>query len=213
MKAQFAGLSLGVLILAGCASGNRGGLATKDTLNEPSDRLAAMEDRQPPNPNRPADNRELKAVPTVIQKDPAFDKAPIDRADKGLAVNAGPDQLVRPQDPTQTPEAPNAAGGPAGKQQETVTSADNTLATLVKQELSKTRKSESNTDTTVAAKQTNGERMGLPNVEVTAKNGRVTISGTVASDAERSAFEQTASRVPGVTSVNNHLTVTKPDKQ
>jgi osmotically-inducible protein OsmY len=41
----------------------------------------------------------------------------------------------------------------------------------------------------------------------------VTLSGSVASEAERASFEQTASRVPGVTSVNNYLTVTKTDKQ
>jgi hypothetical protein len=213
MKAQLAGLSVGILIFAGCASGNRGGLATQDTLNEPSDRFAALEDRRPPNPNRPIDNRELKAAPTVIQKDPALDKAPADRGDKGLAVNAGPDQLVRPQDPTQTPGAPNAAGGPAGQQQDSATSADTDLATRVKEALATARKADSNTDPTLASKQTNGERKGLPNVDVTAKNGRVTMSGTVASDAERSAFEQAASRVTGVTSVNNYLTVTKPDKQ
>ena len=88
MKAEIAGLSLGVLLLAGCAHTD---VSNKDTLNEPSDRFAYLEDRRPPNPNRPADNREQKAIPTVIQKDPALDKAPIDRDDKGLAVNAGPE--------------------------------------------------------------------------------------------------------------------------
>src|SRR5688500_17788702 len=99
MKAQMAGLSLGVLLFAGCASND---VANKDTLNERSDRFATLEDRLPPNPNRPVDNREQKATPTIVQKDPALDKAPINREDKGLAVNAGPDQHVRAQDPTQT---------------------------------------------------------------------------------------------------------------
>src|SRR4051812_4541035 len=114
MKAQIAGLSLGVFLLAGCASAD---VAQKDTLNEPSDRFAYLEDRRPPNPNRPADNRELKAMPTMVQKDPALDKAPIDREDKGLAVNAGPDQHVRAQDPTQTEEAPKPVGGAAAQSQ------------------------------------------------------------------------------------------------
>src|SRR4051812_21958468 len=210
-KAEIAGLSLGVLLLAGCASTD---VANKDTLNEPSDRFAHLEDRQPPNPNRPLDNREQKAAPTVIQKNPALDKAPIDRDDKGLAVNAGPDQHVRPQDPTQTPEAAKAVGGNAAQsQKETVNSADIALADRVREALSTSRKSDGNTDPTLTAKETNGENKAIPNLEVTAKNGLVTLSGAVASEAERTDFEQTASRVPGVTSVNNYHTVTKTDKQ
>ena len=211
MKAEIAGLSLGVLLLTGCAHTD---VASKDTLNEPSDRFAYSEDRRPPNPNRPPDNREQKAIPTVIQKDPALDKAPIDRDDKGLAVNAGPDQHVRPQDPTQTPEAPKAVGGNAAQsQKETVNSADMALADRVREALSTSRKPDGNTDPTLTAKETNGEKKAIPNLEVTAKNGRVTLSGSVASESERAGFEQTASRVPGVTSVNNYLTVTKTDKQ
>jgi len=211
MKAEIAGLSLGVLLLAGCASTD---VANKDTLNEPSDRFAYLEDRRPPNPNRPADNREQKAVPTIVQKDPALNKAPIDREDKGLAVNAGADQLVRAQDPTQTEEAPKAAGGPAGQsQKETANSADTTLASRVIDALATSRKANENTDASLTSKQTNAENKAIPNLEVTAKNGRVTLSGTVKSEAERTGFEQTASRVPGVSSVNNYLTVTKTDKQ
>ena len=211
MKAEIAGLSLGVLLLAGCASAD---VASKDTLNEPSDRFAHLEDRQPPNPNRPMDNREQKATPTVIQKDPALDKAPVDRGDKGLAVNAGPDQHVRPQDPTQSDEAPKAVGGVAGQtQKETVSSADAALAARVTEALSTSRKTDANTDPTLTSKETNGENKAIPNLEVTAKNGRVTLSGAVPSEAERTAFEQRASRVAGVTSVNNYLTVTKTDKQ
>lgn len=211
MKAEIAGLSLGVLLLAGCAHTD---VANKDTLNEPSDRFAYLEDRRPPNPNRPLDNRELKATPTVIQKDPALDKAPIDRDDKGLAVNAGPDQHVRAQDPTQTEEAPKAVGGVAGQsQKETVNSGDVALANRVKEALATAPKSEGNTDATLTAKESNGENKGIPNLEVTAKNGRVTLSGSVQSEAERTGYEQKASRIPGVTSVNNYLTVTKTDKQ
>ena len=121
---------------------------------------------------------------------------------------------MRPQDPTQTPEAAKAVGGPAGQsQKETVNSADVALADRVKETLSTSRKSDANTDPTLTAKETNGENKAIPNLEVTAKNGRVTLSGSVASEAERTAFEQTASRVPGVTSVNNYLSVTKTDKQ
>jgi hypothetical protein len=212
MKAEIVGLSLGVLLMAGCASSDV--VANRDTLNEPSDRLAYLEDRRPPNPNQPADNREQKAVPTVVQKDPALDKAPIDREDKGLAVNAGPDQLVRPQDPTQTEEAPTGVGGPAGQsQKETVNSADTALAARVTDAISVSRKADGNIDPALTSKETNGEKKAIPNLEVTAKNGRVTLSGSVKSEAERTGFEQTASRVPGVTSVNNYLAVTKTDKQ
>jgi hypothetical protein len=210
MKAQIAGLSLGVLLFAGCASND---VANKDTLNERSDRLATLEDRLPPNPNRPVDNREQKASPTIVQKDPALDKAPLDREDKGLAVNAGPDQHVRPQDPTQTEEAPKAIGGPATPQPETVNSADTALATRVKEALSTARKTDANTDPALTAKGSNGENKSIQNLEVTAKNGVVTLSGSVKSDAERSASEQSASRVKGVASVNNYLTVSKTDKQ
>jgi hypothetical protein len=210
MKAQIAGLSLGVLLFAGCAST---GVANKDTLNERSDRLATLEDRLPPNPNRPVDNREQKATPTIVQKDPALDKAPIDREDKGLAVNAGPDQHVRPQDPTQNEQAPKAVGGAATPQPETVNSADVTLATRVKEALSIAPKTDSNTDPVLTAKESNGEKKAIQNLEVSAKNGVVTLSGSVKSDAERTAAEQSASRVKGVTSVNNYLTVSKTDKQ
>jgi len=209
MKAQIAGLSLGVLLMAGCASSD---VANKDTLNEPSDRFAYLEDRRPPNPNRPADNREQKAIPTVIQKDPALDKAPLDRDDKGLAVNAGPDQHVRSQDPTQTEETPKGVGGPAAQQREALNS-DDELAGRVKEAISKSRKTDANVDPTLTAKETNGENKTMPKLEVTAKSGRVTLAGSVNSEAERSAFEQAASRVPGVISVNNYLTVTKLDKQ
>jgi len=219
MKAQMAGLSLGFLLVAGCAHTD---VAKKDTLNEPSDRFAHLEDHRPPNPNQPMDNRDQKASPTVVQKDPALDKAQIDkgekilpdRDDKGLAVNAGPDQHVRAQDPTQTEEAPKAVGGPATTQQkETVNSADTALATRVQEALSTARKTESNTDPTLTSKETNGEDKAIQGLEVTAKNGRVTLSGTVKSEAERTSLEQAATRVPGVTSVNNYLIVTKLDKQ
>lgn len=219
MKAQIAGLWVGLLALAGCATKE---VAKTDTLNEPSDRFAYLEDRLPPNPNRPKDTRELKAEPTVIQKDPAADKSPVDRGDKtlpdrddkGLAVNAGPDQHVRAQDPTQADNAPNAAGGLATtQQQETVASADVALATRVKEALSATHKTDANIDPTLTAKESNGETKAIPNLEVTAKNGIVTLSGSVKSNAERTAYEQAASQVAGVTSVNNYLTVTKIDKQ
>jgi hypothetical protein len=210
MKAQIAGLSLGVLLFAGCASND---VANKDTLNERSDRFATLEDRLPPNPNRPVDNREQKATPTIVQKDPAVDKAPLDREDKGLAVNAGPDQHVRAQDPTQTEQAPKAVGGAATPQPETVNSADVTLATRVKDALSIAPKTDANTDPVLTAKESNGENKAIQNLEVAAKNGVVTLSGSVKSDAERTSAEQAASRVKGVTSVNNYLTVSKTDKQ
>lgn len=46
----------------------------RDTLNERSDRLAHLEDRRPPNPNMPRDTRELKAIPSVVQHEPAFNQ-------------------------------------------------------------------------------------------------------------------------------------------
>ena len=210
MKAQIAGLSLGFLLLAGCASTD---VADKDTLNEPSDRFAVAEDRLPPNPNRPMDNREQKATPTIVQKDPALDEPPTNREDKGLAVNSGPDQHVRPQDPTQTPDAPKAVGGPATPQPETVNSADTTLAARVKDALATPRKADPNVEPEIAANPTNGENKGVANIEVTAKNGIVTLSGSAKSEAERTSLEQRASRTPGVLSVNNYLVVTKTDKQ
>jgi hypothetical protein len=217
MKAQIAGLSLGVLLLAGCASRD---VAQTDTLNEPSDRFAYLEDRRPPNPNRPKDTRDLKSPPTIVQKDPALDKPPIDqsdktpeRDDKGLAVNSGVDQHVRAQDRTQADNAPNAEGGPATTQRESVSSADSALAAQVEQALVSSRKPVANADPTLTSKESNGETKAIPNVHVAAKNGRVTLSGAVKSEAERTSFEQAASRVPGVTEVNNYLTVTKLDKQ
>lgn len=211
MKAQIVGLSVGILLLAGCASTD---VANTDTLNERSDRFAALEDRRPPNPNTPVDFRDQKANPAiVVQKDPGVDNPPTDREDKGLAVNAGPDQHVRPQDPTQTDDAPKAAGGPATTQPETANSADSALAARVKDAISTTLKSDANADPALAANPSNGENKGMPNVEVIAKNGVVTLSGSVKSEAERTSLEQAASRVKGVTSVKNHLAVPKADKQ
>jgi hypothetical protein len=218
MKAQIVGLSLGALLLAGCASRD---VAQTDTLNEPSDRFAYLEDRRPPNPNRPKDTRDLKSPPTIVQKDPALDKPPIDqsdktpeRDDKGLAVNSGVDQHVRAQDRTQADNSPNAVGGPAVTQrQENVTSADTALAARVEEALAASRKGEANIDPTLTAKESNGENKAIPDLQVTTKDGRVTLSGSVKSEAERTAFELAASRVPGVTEVNNYLTVTKLDKK
>jgi osmotically-inducible protein OsmY len=218
MKAQIVGLSLGLFVFAGCATRD---VARTDTLNEPSDRFAYLEDRRPPNPNRPTDSPDIKTTPTVVQKDPALDKSKIDqddkaaeRDDKGLAVNSGPDQHVRAQDPTQSDNAPNSAGGPATTQERgTATSADSALAARVREALSTARKSDSNIDPTVASKESNGENKGIQNLEVAAKNGHVTLFGSVKSDADRTAFEQTAARVPGVSSVSNNLVVTKLDKQ
>jgi osmotically-inducible protein OsmY len=65
----------------------------------------------------------------------------------------------------------------------------------------------------LTAKESNGENKAIQNLEVAAKNGVVTLSGSVKSDAERTSAEQAASRVKGVTSVNNYLTVSKTDKQ
>ena len=209
MKAQVAALLFAFFLAAGCASTD---VANKDTLNEPSDRFAAAEDRLPPNPNRPMDNREQKATPTILQKDPALDK-PTDREDKGLAVNSGPDQFVRPQDPTQAEDTPKAVGGPATPQPETVNSADTTLVARVKEALAAPRKADPNAEPEVAANSTNGENKGIANIEVTAKNGIVTLSGSVKSEAERTSLEQRASRLPGVLSVNNYLVVPKTDRQ
>src|SRR3954469_1409869 len=98
MRAEKFGMIAGLALLAGCASTD---VAQKDTLNEPSDRLEALEDRRPPNPNRPNDTRELKPSPQIVLHDPALDKPkPDQHENKGLAVNAGQDQLVRTQDPT-----------------------------------------------------------------------------------------------------------------
>src|ERR1043165_5841507 len=126
MRAERFGLITGLALLAGCASTD---LAQRDTLNEPSDRLAALEDHRPPNPNRPNDTRELKAVPMVVQHDPALDKPkPDQNENKGLPVNAGQDQLVRTQDPTTADNAPVAKGGPATTQQSpTIMKADSEL--------------------------------------------------------------------------------------
>lgn len=199
-------------ILAGCASSSD--IADKDTLNERSERLAHMEDRLPPNPNRPPDNRELKASPTVVQGDAAFNKPEDERDDKGLAVNAGPDQHVRPQDPTQSEESPKAVGGPAGQSQKGgASNGDLSLAQRVKETFAASRVgTESNLDPQRGVETVQGVK-SMDNVEVTAKNGIVTLTGSVPSETERTAWEQAASRAPGVVSVSNQLVVTKIEKQ
>jgi hypothetical protein len=219
MRAENFGLIAGLALLAGCASTD---VAQKDTLNEPSDRMAALEDHRPPNPNRPNDTRELKAIPTVVQHDPALDKPkPDQHENKGLVVNAGQDQLVRTQDPTTADNAPVAKGGPATPAQTaTVVKADSELATKVKDAISKMRNPGANVDTqaktesqATSSSPTNGEAKAIDTFEVTAKNGEVTLSGSVDSETQRTGFEQAASRVQGVKSVNNYLTVSKSEKQ
>jgi hypothetical protein len=210
MRARNAGFTVaGILFLSGCAATD---VANKATLNERSDRMAFLEDHRPPNPNQPRDNRELKSTAPIVQQDPALNKpsATADRDDKGLVVNAGADKFIRQQDPTQTDEAPQAAGGPAlQSRSETVSSADSALVGRVKEAIAKLPKGNSNTDPQVTSKETNGENKGMPNIQVTAKNGVVTLNGSVNTDADRTAFEQAASRTAGVQSVNNYLTVTK----
>jgi hypothetical protein len=76
----------GLIVAAGCATQER---AFHDTLNERSDRLAHLEDRRPPNPNMPRDNRELKAIPTVVQHDPAFNQPQTDVGTPGASVETG----------------------------------------------------------------------------------------------------------------------------
>lgn len=220
MRAQKLGIIAGLTLLAGCASTD---VAQKDTLNEPSDRLAALEDHRPPNPNRPNDTRELKAPPQIVQHDPALDRPnPDSRDNKGLAVNAGQDQLVRTQDPTIADNAPVAKGGPATTQESaTVVKADSELATRVKDAITKMRNPGANLDAqtqptaaaATKAKDTDGETKAIQNFEVSAKNGAVTLSGSVDSETERTSIEQEAARVPGVKSLNNHLTITKSEQQ
>jgi hypothetical protein len=216
MRAQKIGLIAAGILMAGCASNE---VAQRDTLNDRSDRLQALEDRLPPNPNRPADSRELKSVPTVVQHDPALNKPQADqREDKGLAVNAGQDQLVRPQDPTLTPdakEAPKAVGGTATTEQVSVAKGDSDLAAKVREAISNLKNKDANlaAETTSQNDSTSGEAKAPANLEVTAKNGAVTISGSVDSEAERTAMEQAATKVTGVTSVANYLTVTKSNPQ
>jgi hypothetical protein len=211
MKARNLGLIVGVTFLAACASND---VAQKDTLNEPSDRMAATEDRLPPNPNRPRDNRELKSVPPIVQHDPALNKPePDQREDKGLAVNPGQDQLIRPQHPAQTDEAP-AVGGPATTDETAIVSkSDNELATRVKDAITKLQNQDANVDPVAKSQSTSGEAKAIQNLEVTAKNGVVTLSGSVGTENERTSMEQAASRVTGVTSVNNNLTVSKATQQ
>ena len=48
------------------------------------------------------------------------------------------------------------------------------------------------------------------NISVRAKNGAVTLTGTVSETAQISKVEDIAKSVPGVTSVTNKLTVQKP---
>jgi hypothetical protein len=213
MNALNLGLLAGAALLAGCASND---VAKRDTLNERSERMQASEDRLPPNPNRPVDTRDLKSAPTVVQHDPAANE-PDQREDKGLAVNAGQDQLVRPQDPTKTPEAeaPKAVGGAATTQQTSVTKGDSDMAARVKDAISNLKNKDANLAAQPAAQSdsTNGEKKAVQNLEVTAKNGAVTLSGSVDSEAERTAMEQAATHVPGVTSVANYLVVTKSNQQ
>ena len=213
MKARSLGVWAGMALLAGCASND---VAQRDTLNERSDRMAATDDRLPPNPNRPTDTRELKTVPTVVQHDPASNE-PDQREDKGLAVNAGQDQLVRPQDPTKTPEAEasKAAGGVATTEQTTVAKADSDLVARVKDAIANLKNKDANLTAEPAAQNdsTNGEKKAVQNLEVTARNGVVTLSGSVDSETERTSMEQAATRVPGATSVANYLVVTKSNQQ
>jgi hypothetical protein len=207
MTALYVGWVAGVLTLAGCASTD---VAQKDTLNEPSNRLAALEDRRPPNPNRPNDSRDLQAIPTVVQHDPALNK-PAAAKGKDVAVTAGNDSLVRPQDPTVTELTPKAAGAPAlATERATFSKADNELATRVKDAIQQTN---TKTDPALRNRASNGEGKVFPNLEIKAKSGEVILSGSVGSETERTAIEQAVIGVQGVTVVVNQITVSKIEKQ
>jgi hypothetical protein len=212
MKARMLGLAAGAAFLLGCASND---VAQKDTLNDQSDRMAATEDRRPPNPNRPNDTRDLKSVPTVVLHDPTYnEEKPDQREDKGLETNAGKDQLVRPQDPTVTDEAPKATGSPAATERAlTISKADTELATRVKDAISKARNKDANVDPVKTADPATVEAKAVQNLEITAKDGTVMLSGSVESETERTAIEQAATSVAGVKSVENYLTVTKSNQQ
>jgi hypothetical protein len=125
--------------------------------------------------------------------------------------------LVRPQDPTKTPEAeaPKAVGGTATTEQASVSKPDSDLAARVKEAISKLKNNEANvaSQNTPLDDPTSGEKKAIQNLEVTAKNGVVTLSGSVDSETERTSMEQAATRVAGVTSVSNYLTVTKSNQQ
>jgi hypothetical protein len=192
MKARKAGLICsGALLLAGCAHNGDGNAARQDTLNDRSDRM------------------DLKSIPTVVQHDPALNEPTETRADKGLTPNPGADQLIKAQDPKLT--VPAAVGGPAQGQTETVTLADSDLAARVKEAVSDLNNRDTSADPALTSPETQGETKTLQNLEVSAKSGVVMLSGSVSSDDERTAIEQAASRVKGVTSVSNYLTVAKPE--
>jgi osmotically-inducible protein OsmY len=122
--------------------------------------------------------------------------------------------LVRPQNPAQTDTAPGAVGGSAtASETATLSKADSELATRVKDAISNLKNKDANVEPVTKADATSGEAKGTRNVEVVAKSGVVTLSGSVDSESERTSMEQAATRVTGVTSVNNYLTVTKSNQQ
>jgi hypothetical protein len=61
-----------------------------------------------------------------------------------------------------------------------------------------------------AALENSGQLRGRP-VGVLCRDGKVELTGTVASDAQRQAIWQTVARVPGVQTVNDALTVSGPE--
>jgi osmotically-inducible protein OsmY len=94
-----------------------------------------------------------------------------------------------------------------------VSKADSELATRVRDAIGKTQNKDANNDPAKASDPATVEGKAKPNLEITAKNGAVFLSGSVPSETERTAFEQAATEVPGVKSVENYLTVTKSNRQ
>jgi len=197
MKAKNSAAMVGAIVfLVGCA-GPSGKTTMREEPREHATGMAALDDRRP--------------IPVVTQHDPAHTLSPDSRVDKGLTVPPGVDTLVKAQDPKTV--IPPATGAPAQSQSDTVTLEDSDLAARVKDAISKLNNTDANLDPALKSRETNGETKALQNIEVTAKNGLVTITGSTPSEAERTAIEQTASRVKGAISVSNYVTVSKTEKQ
>ncbi len=184
------------LLLVGCASQNH------------SARRAASDPSPPPNGRaRAFDNRPPSAAPATPLPEALVPAPPLaNREGKGLEVNPGPDQHVRTQDPTLIEGAPRpSTGNPAQSQSGSAASAEAGLAARVLDAISQAHAAKFNSNP-ARAPRAGEQKRPLP-IEVTAKNGVVTLSGSVSSEADRAAFEQAASGVRGVQRVESQLTV------
>jgi hypothetical protein len=112
----------------------------------------------------------------------------------GLSLTACESETNRPVSPSLPPSTPPPATSPSG-----VPPAGSGQTSVTDEALEQRVASSLREDTALAAL--------APNITVDAKNGTVTLQGSVNSSQQRTAIESKVRSIPGVTQVTNNLEI------